>query len=322
MKEKMLKKDIVIKDKITGKMFLVGDVEEDAFWVSLLNDDGTEVIPNLGSRVEKKDLIMYRFVKDLQEAKLPSIENYDIMNGKLVWKDGHPVTEQGEFVFSKIIGAIKSCLLLMTENWEVVLYNLRKDMFKTLVFNPISNEMFKNKREFKYEVVQASSPFLAYCNIWKIGDAIGEKIYRETIVLAENKEGVIVVRVLTDGEVKKAFTTDGILVLSYITPDGGEASSVYIDGAPTGKVLYFAGTIVRAQSINGYKTAQIENGDIDVTAPDGRYYIFRTSGLNGFSAFDEDGEGVYFVNRDRKVKKVVTTNTRDRGTVYSVKDIN
>ncbi len=137
-------------------------------------------------------------------------------------------------------------------------------------------------------------------------------------------EYMLVLKVLTDGEVKEAFTANGngILVISYITPDGAEASVVYIDGDPAGEALHFDGKVVRVQSINGYVTAQFENGEIDVITPDGDFYIYRTPEISGFSAVDADREGVYFVDRNRKVKKVITVNTRDRGTVYSVEDVN
>ena len=201
------------------------DVEKDTFSVALLNDDGTQTMPGCGERVSKKDLILFRFVKDVQEPRLPSLVCYSIMNGILV-KDGVPVTEQGEFVFARILGTIKNCLLLMTEDWNIVLYNLRKDVFKTLVFTPASKS---DDIDFKYKVTQPHSPFLAYCNIWKTGDAGGEKTYKESVVLAENKNGAIVTKVLTDGEIREAFTTNGnkILVISYITCDGAEASAVH-----------------------------------------------------------------------------------------------
>ena len=96
----------------------------------------------------------------------------------------------------------------------------------------------------------------------------------------------------------------------------------YTDGDPTSEVLHFNGKVVRVRSINGYVTAQFENGEIDVITPDEDFYIYRTPEISGFSAVDEDREGVYFVDNDRKVKKVIATYTRDRGTVYSVEAVN
>lgn len=340
MREKLLKKNIVIMDKLTNEKFLVTGVTPVGFTILPVADEEINLLLNkeltlndFSERTDwkgasRKDLILYRYVRDVQPAAIPDLNQYSVDNNGFIVSGAGKVTEQGDLRFKTIIGAIPNALVLVDKDDNLVVYNLRRDRFATIL-SPKTEET----QEVSYTRIDiaAQEPyFAAYANVYETVEEEGEngekvevKKPEESFFIKEGSDGFIRSLSFQD-EITSAGldVNDNLLVIRRTGTDlKGEVSLIYF---PDGTVEAYDGRAVNVKKANGFITVRESDGGLQVIEA-GKYFdeTINIPELDGFYAFDKDYDGnLFFVDANRVIKKLISKQTSDRGTIYTVEDVN
>ena len=343
MKENLLKENIVIADKITNEFLLVKSVGIGAFKAIPLRNEGgaspkvlcvgdnldalTKLEPEL---ISKDDLILYRFIMDVQKPEVPDINKFSLKDGILL-REGAAVTEQGERRLSKILGAAKNSLVFEDVNGDIVLYNLRRDKFSLLLRSLEFEDEYGNSLTSDLVVAQAEKPFIAFINVYKVeqqnkdGETGKTKVYEESHCIAErtfDDSGALATVPFRYGEINDITVNNGIILTNYLDKDENVRKTAVSSGDDLFR-YFVAGTGKSAKYVNEYLTVQLEDGKIAVWTPEGIQETYDIPELRGFYAVDRGRDSnLFFVNDARKIKRLIAKPTFDRGTIYTVEAVN
>lgn len=347
MRENLLKNNTIVLDKVTNEKFLVRNVTAEGFTILpvtdeeiyLLNDEELDLedfcTEKSGNFVNRMDLILYQFVKDVQPAVIPDCNQYRIdPNGFIISEAGKRLTEQGLRFFKSVLGAIPNGLVLVDKDDNLVVYNLRKDRFKT-VFSPNMEET----QEISYIRIDQTSDlpnssvqksyFAAYANMYDITEEDGEsgekikvKNFVESYIFKE-VDGFMHCSGFPNSMIISAIRDidDNLIVHRTGTDPMSEVSSIYL---PDGSIIFYDGRAVSLKKANGFVTVRESDG-FQVIETGEKYFDVKIDipELDGFYAFEKDYDGnLFFVNEDRIIKKLVAKQTSDRGKVHTVEDVN
>ena len=355
MRENLLKENMIIMDKLTNEKFLVRNVTAEGFTILPVTDEEIYLLRdeelNLkdfctgksGSFVSRMGLILYQFVKDVQPAMIPDLNQYSVdKNGFIVSKAGTRLTEQGLRFFKSVLGAIPNDLVLIDKDDNLVVYNLRKNRFKT-----IASPKTEETQEVSYMRIDQTSClsnssvqkpyFAAYANVYDIigeeGES-GEKVEVKKFVksyIFKEVNGLIYYSEFPNSMILSANRDidDNLIVHRTGTGPMSEVSSIYL---PDGSRIVYDGRVVSLKKVNGFITVKESNG-VQVIDAGEEYFLgigekyfdtkINVPELDGFYAFDKDYDGnLFFVNEDRVIKKLIAKQTSDRGKIYTVEDVN
>ena len=357
MREKLLKTDTLIEDKLTGEKLLVGGINPNGFRVMPVTDEEIALILNKSININdvwketgqegckssrdisRKDLILYRFLKDVRPAKRPDDHGYGIDNDGFIirtaptpWDKDERLAEQGERRFKKFLGTCPNSLILVDRDDNLVLYNIRKDMFKTLL-EPGKND----SEEVKYIQVEQAREFVAFAVVYERAveeDAQGNPVevtrFKRSYLIIEENGWICASRFIGDNSGKDAeishiiVSEDDNLLVVYTEKDQAtgeekEMTRVLFGGSR----LIVSGFAIFAKEVNNFATIRKKDGTtLIIHMGSGNETTFNIPELRDFFAFEQDGEDLYLVNKLRNIKKLTATKTFDRGTIYTVEDVN
>jgi hypothetical protein len=339
MREKLLMTDSVIKNKITGKFYLVTAITEDSFTVQEVTDerDRTSVTGDLID-IPKKNVILYRFIHDVSEPSLPDYRAYSIVNGQIVM-NGKPITAQGQLTFEKIIGAVNDTLVLSAKENEIYIYNIRRDSFKCIFststclddedddyydddedecndFSETDNNSKKPAATIhELTVISSASPFIAVDNtfgIKKDKNGNDNKIFTGAVLLAG--DSYVHMTGFKDQILDVEADDDAHYVVATVDDDG--VTMYTLLNMNMSRIYKGELHITGCADVNGYSTMNFPGGVI-VNAT-----VYKVPELENLFAVDKIDHDLVFTDKTQEVlKKLHVDQTPDRGPIYTVTDM-
>ncbi len=354
MRIERLRNKMIVRNKVTGKNYVLAITKTPSGIGAInafpLGEDGEVDDEAPGIEITESNAICFRIIADPEPKEIPNVKDYEVVEGIVKNKTtGAALCDQGAIVVSEILGATRGCMILLCEEdgTKVIKnYNLIRDRFTDMLVFDAGENVSSSYQVFVNEtmaVINYSSEMLE--------DRTLEDGTKEARRIFCNSD----INVYIDGDLE--YTTEesqpleqyatlelqnGDIAIVYTAmqrvSEDGEVSDYDIHEKVPSKTLIFHNGKIRSRILKDYPVERITKSYTETT--DFAYAMFGSGIIDlGFDKFENPVVNQmpdnlsYVVDYTRKdevtiltlsnadaseVKKVIRTETKDRGVVYTI----